>query len=305
MFQITPRSLGFTGLVAAGAILFSTAIPARAADWPKGHELAEAGTSPDGHYGILIPGADAPARPDDAEATNFLVDVKAQQVLGKIAKSNYEKDGRRMGLHVDWSPDSKICVVLYEARFGYHSVSALLPAGGKFQQYDLGTKVAQALGRAMNGKKDEEAGVPEFLSRFGGGTKILVRGAANDDPKQMRERSESAFFTGIFDAATGTWSKTAAHQVDQATYDSFAEGYGPLQTDWKDFDAQSKAENLDRFLNAVYRVLKANLPAEKFAAVKKEQVAWLKERDALKDPERQSAFVIARIKALKELAWQE
>jgi len=37
--------------------------------------------------------------------------------------------------------------------------------------------------------------------------------------------------------------------------------------------------------------------------VKKEQVAWLKELDAIKDKEKQTALVLARLKALQELAW--
>src|SRR5689334_19565962 len=115
----------FLGLAALGAALLT--IPACAEDWPKDYDVEEGATSPDGHYGIIVPGKDAPDPADGGEFVNYLVDVKAHHVLGKIAKSNYQKEGRRQDLHADWSTDSAMCVVIYGARFGYYSASVLVP----------------------------------------------------------------------------------------------------------------------------------------------------------------------------------
>jgi uncharacterized protein YecT (DUF1311 family) len=66
---------------------------------------------------------------------------------------------------------------------------------------------------------------------------------------------------------------------------------------------ESKAESLDQTLNEVYRAAQFILPLARFAAVKKEQIEWLKKRDAAPSIGEKCKLIEARIKALQELLW--
>jgi hypothetical protein len=100
-------------LVVAG-FCFVMSIVAQAADWPEGYVVHKQSSSPDGQYGIVVPGPEE--MPDPGESINYLGNVKTHQVLGKIDGANYFERQNHRDLSVTWSPDSKWCVVLYEAR---------------------------------------------------------------------------------------------------------------------------------------------------------------------------------------------
>ena len=56
-------------------------------------------------------------------------------------------------------------------------------------------------------------------------------------------------------------------------------------------------------MNKVYRAAQFILPAARFTAVKKEQIEWLKKRNAAPSTEEKCKLMEARIKALQELVW--
>ena len=77
----------------------------------------------------------------------------------------------------------------------------------------------------------------------------------------------------------------------------------PLRLNLAGANPAAQAEWLDERLNEVYTSVRLLLPPNSFAAVKKEQIEWLKERDAAGSVEEKCKSMEARIKALQELVW--
>jgi hypothetical protein len=73
-------------LVVAGVCLLMS-IVARAADWPEGYVVHKHSSSPDGQYGIVVPGSEE--KSDAEDSTNYLANLNTHQVLGKIADADY------------------------------------------------------------------------------------------------------------------------------------------------------------------------------------------------------------------------
>ena len=66
---------------------------------------------------------------------------------------------------------------------------------------------------------------------------------------------------------------------------------------------RTKAESLDQTMNKVYRAAQFILPPARFSAVKREQIEWLKKRNAAPSTDEKCKLMEARIKALQELVW--
>ena len=71
-------------------------------------------------------------------------------LLGKIADADYFERQNHRDLNVIWSADSKACVVVYEGRFGFDTISVLQLKGSGFQQTDLGRHIEKALAAAAS-----------------------------------------------------------------------------------------------------------------------------------------------------------
>jgi uncharacterized protein len=56
-------------------------------------------------------------------------------------------------------------------------------------------------------------------------------------------------------------------------------------------------------MNKVYSAVQFILPPARFTAVKREQIEWLKKRNAAPSTEEKCKLMEARIKALQELVW--
>lgn len=56
-------------------------------------------------------------------------------------------------------------------------------------------------------------------------------------------------------------------------------------------------------MNEVYMLVRLMVPAARFATIKREQVAWLKTRDAAHSIEGKSKLTENRIRALQDLLW--
>ncbi len=277
------------------------ACAAQLADWPEHYEIAEKTASPNGRYAILAPTVDAELKSDDA--TNFLVDAKTHQILGKILKSDHQIGRNRSGVRADWRADSALCVVQFDSRYGFASAAVLALKGETFQQFDVGAKIKEVLATTMY-KKKTEGTAPGLASQYGPDGKIRFRAWADNDPKRNSTSPIAGLFWGAFDTATGKWLAAAAKRVDIETVDDAFVAYGPGDPEYASYGAENKAESIEHELNSAYRVLKAMLPATEFAALKKEQLAWLKKREAPMTDDAHTKMTEERVKGLKARLWE-
>jgi hypothetical protein len=110
--------------ISAALLLISTA--ATAGDWPKGYVVHENSESPDGQFGVVVPGSEyADEASENSDEANYLANLKTYELLGKIADADYFEGQNHRGLSVIWSADSKACVVEYDGRFGFDTISVL------------------------------------------------------------------------------------------------------------------------------------------------------------------------------------
>jgi uncharacterized protein YecT (DUF1311 family) len=210
---------------------------------------------------------------------------------------------------VFWAPDSSICVVENDARYGAESISVLEIRDSSFSQTEIGDRIQKSLDNAMK-KQAHDAEMSGDVSpyfQFGTDRKVRVRALSQNNPKQFEDvKTYYALFQGTFDVAAKKWTVTDARSISAEQDDALETVYGDLkqhleQTTFE--NEQSKAESLDRTLNKVYRAAQFILPPARFAAVKKEQIEWLKKRDAAASTDDKCKLMEARIKALQELIW--
>ncbi len=285
----------------AGAAWLVLATSGLAMEWPADYEIGEGTTSPDGHYGILVPGDDLPEVA--GENVNFLADLKEHKVLGKIAQSNFRPHRTHQELHVTWAPDSSRCVAEYDMRFGVYSLLVLAPKGEAFQQLDAGVKIRATLGEVISGPSGTEIETADVTCRLGPDARIQFRAIGNDDPKGDHPRSKAAIFQGVFDAASGRWPSLSAQKADRPMAENFLKACAPLSTDFQDLGPESRVVALNKTLADLLRVLKVILPADKFAALETEQSGWILGRDSVIEPEPKAIMILERVKVLRELLW--
>jgi hypothetical protein len=289
-----------------------TPIGVRAADWPEGYVVHEQSSSPDGKYGIVVPGSEEIS--DSEESANYLGDIKTNQTLGKIADADYFERQNHRDLRVTWSPDSKWCVVQYEARFGSDMITILELNGSGLTQTDLGKHIEKSLVSAAG-----EEGYGSAFFRFARGDKLLVRALYyTGNPKLMDEKTKQARFGGTFDLKSKKWTASEAHKTKDwdALNNAYSESLaifvapnGDQSRVPEDFTGtivssdEEKVEQLDQEMNDDYKGVRAVLTPGRFAKVHQEQVAWLKKRDAAGSAAEKCKLTEARIKALQELLW--
>jgi hypothetical protein len=278
-------------------------------DWLEGAEIAQDSTSPNGRYGILL---DEPAgiSPDDIpwdRYRNILADLKAHRRLGVIRGAHYSSTFRRHELNVIWAEDSSWAVVVHQLRFDFGAITVVEPRGATFKQTDLAEHIRKALNASIarqtrNQERDPANGA---WFRAGPGREILVRATADTNPKAFEDRTTyCALFLGTFDLATGKWtrSETRAITTDQMIDLEFA--FDTSLEDGTLFnDEKHRLQWFDDRLNEVYSAVRLVLPAERFTAVKKEQIAWLRQLEAQDSIEKKCQFIGTRIQALRKLVW--
>ena len=99
---------------------------------------------------------------------------------------------------------------------------------------------------------------------------------------------------------------TDTRSISAEQDDALETAYSDLEQDLEHTTFQNeedKAESLDKEMNKVYGAAQFILPAARFTAVKKEQIEWLKKRNAAASTEEKCKLMEARIKALQELVW--
>ncbi len=282
---------------------------AAAVNWPDGYVVYENTASPDGRYGVLVPTMEAWEQDESLSEANYLADIKNHRVLGKIDKVDYFEHQNHRGLEVFWAPQSSVCVVENDGRYGADSISVLEINDSRFVQTEIGDRIQKSLDGAMK----KQAHAPEMAGdvspyfRFGTDRKVRVRALSQNNPKQFEDvKTYYALFQGTFDVAAKKWTVTDARSISAEQDDALETAYSDLEQDLEHTTFQNeedKAESLDKKMNKVYSAAQFILPPARFTAVKREQLEWLKKRNAAPSTEEKCKLMEARIKALQELVW--
>lgn len=255
--------LTYGALLVPFALVVNSRTAAATIDWPDGYVVCENTASPNGHHGVLLPTMEAWEQDESLSQANYLADLKIHRVLGKLDSVDYFEHQNHRSLAAYWAPDSSICVVENDARYGAESISVLQIKDSSFSQTEIGDRIQKSLDNAMKKQAHTEmSGDVSPYFRFGTDRKVRVRALSQNNPKQFED-------------------------VEHTTFEN----------------EEIKAESLDQTLNKVYRAAQFILPLARFAAVKKEQIEWLKKRDAAPLIVEKCKLIEARIKALQELLW--
>ena len=311
-------------LVAIAALAFLAALTLLTANrliaatnstaWPQGYVVHEGSESADGRYGIAVPESDdvEKEKPDAGVEqyyhVNYLADLKNHELLGKIRDSDYFEHQNHADLKTVWAEDSSWCVVQYDERFGFYSMAILEPKDTKVIQTDIGKQIKKALATVIKsrGDGDDESGgdaVPYYRLDDG---KAIVRVVSTTDPKEMdTKHARYGFFQGTYDVQSKKWLNVDARRLSYEGYENSGTALGDdIDQDLANLTfnkAEEKLQLLDEKMNEVYGFLRAILPPARFATVKKEQIEWLKKRDAVVSLEEKSKLIEERIKTLQEL----
>ena len=175
------------GLLVLLALVVTSRTVATAVDWPDGYVVYENTASPDGRYGVLVPTMEAWENDESLSEANYLADAKNHRVLGKIDKVDYFEHQNHRSLVVFWAPQSSICVVENDGRYGADSISVLEINDSTFAQTKIGDRIQKSLDGAMKKQAHdpEMAGDVSPYFRFGTDRKVRVRALSQNNPKQF------------------------------------------------------------------------------------------------------------------------
>lgn len=273
-------------------LLLAAASLCRADGWRKGHVVVEGTESPDGRYAILVPTYDESSLD---ETVDYLVDLKSHKELGVLKGVHYWEHANHYSLSADWSEDSTWCVIDYDWRFGFSTLSVVEIDHGRLTQTDLSKKVS-------SGTPNGEC-ISVYL-RTSEDRKVRVRAVSTTDPKSMNEKSARfGLFQGTFDVRAKRWMVEDGRPLKSAEYEALSTAYGESADSAPAAADNDTEEQLDGRLNNAYNGLRVILPAARFAKIKAEQLAWLKTRDATKDEKERRKLVAQRLEALQDLLW--
>ena len=291
-------------------MVFAGHLGAAEIPWPEEYIVKSESESPNGRYGVAIPGREM-AEEDEDKCINYLADLKSHRLLGVITAAHYFSSKNHSGLHLTWTPDSSCCAVVYERHFGFDTITILEIDDAKFRQIDVGTHVQKALDahvtKRSNDPKLEVHAVAHC--RMSPGRKFRIRALATTNPREFHDqKTYKALFEGTFDLKTKKWTVSDTRPIDavEEGWESLVGVYddvtGTLERTTFENDDQ-KLRWLDAELNRTYQALRILLKPERFAQVKAEQIAWLKKRDGVSSTVGKCKLLEARIKALQELVW--
>ena len=297
-------------------VLFALVVTSKtvaAGDWPENYIVHEHSESPDHRYGVLVLSQQAAIDQDQTDGnTTYLANLQTRKTLGEISGTDYFENQNHRDLQVIWAPDSSMCVLQYDGRYGFDSVLVLELKDESFRQIDIGKHIQKTLGRLFDG-------FVNAYFRFGPDHKLKVRALSYTNPKALPDQpTKNAVFQGTFDLKSDKWNTANAKET---------EAFDALQTAYQDASAehmivaassadvpenftgsvfsseQEKFDALDKIMNDVYQAVRAVTPSDRFAEVKQEQIVWLKTRDAAGSVEEKSKLTESRIKTLQELLW--
>jgi len=276
---------------------------ARAEDWPKEFVIAEDTESPNKQYAVLVPSFEKGA--DGGDRTNYLVDQKAHRLLGKIRGAERVVGEPRGGLGAYWAADSSKVVLEYTwQREGFREVVLVEVRDGAIAQKDLGTLLHEKLdGEVARHRKGGKCAADLFC-RWSPDGKLRVRALGDSQGKRETDAVYAALFQGTYDVTAHKWTVMDVRPVGDADEDGLSALYRNEDHANETYEKEEdKAKARDEEMNEVYQALRVILPAAKFAEVKKEQLAWLKKRDAAGTVKEKIELLEGRIRELRGLAW--
>jgi uncharacterized protein YecT (DUF1311 family) len=280
---------------------------AASADWPPNYIVQKNSESPDGRYAVLVQSQDAALAEDDNESAVYLADTKAHATLGEISKVDYFEHQNHRSLEVFWAPDSSICVVENDGRYGADTISILEIRDSSFVQTEIGEWIQKSLDGAMKKQAhgSEMSGYVSPYFRLGTDRKVRVRALSENNPKQFDNvKTYYALFQGTFDLVIRKWTVTDARSITAEQSTVLVWGYQKPDFENTTFaNEDDRAKSLDEQMNQVYQAAKFILPPVRFAKVKQEQTEWLKKRDAAGSIGEKCKLMEARIRALQDLLW--
>ena len=284
--------------------------------WPQGYVVHEGSESDDGRYGIAVPESDDVEKQktdsgvEEDSYVNYLADLKNHKLLGKIQDSDYFEHQNHAGLKTLWASDPSWCLIQYDDRFGFYSMAILEPKDTKMIQTDIGKRIKKALATVIKskGEGDDESGgdaVPYYQLDDG---KAFVRVVSTTDPKERdTKHARYAFFQGTYDVQSKKWLNIDVRRLSYQDYENSDTALGDDIDQYLANPTFEKEEDelqlLDEKMNGVYGFVRAILPPARFATVKKEQIEWLKKRDAAVSLAEKSKLIAERIKTLQEVLW--
>jgi uncharacterized protein YecT (DUF1311 family) len=188
-------------------------------------------------------------------------------------------------------------------------MAILEPKDTKVVQTDIGERIKKALATVIKSKSDgddDSGGDATPYYQLDGG-KAVVRVVSTTDPKERdTEHARYGFFQGTYDVQSKKWLKIDVRRLSYEDYQDSDTALGDIDQDLPNLTfnkEEDKLHFLDEKMNGVYGFLRAILLPARFATVKKEQIEWLKKRDAAVSPEEKSKLIQERIKTLQELLW--
>src|SRR5262249_25137358 len=144
----------------------------------------------------------------------YLANLQTRQLLGEIRGTDYFEGQNHSDLQVVWAPDSTVCVLEYDGRYGFDSVFVLELKGEGFRQINVGEHIQKSLGRLFDGYVN-----PYF--RFVPDHKLKVRALSYTNPKQLPdEPSNCASFQGTFDLKSEKWTDSSARKIKMEEWDA-------------------------------------------------------------------------------------
>ena len=277
---------------------------------PNGFE--EVSVSPDERYAVMVPGRDMAFAPEAERGfnktnnANYLVDRTTQSIIGKVDKAEYNKGGIfHDWLDIIWSDDSKNVIIAHYFRFwGISKVWVIEIGGNKIRQIEIGERIHKDLDKVIAkqaGNKDEKgSGAASASFCFEDENRLLIRVVSTTNPRQFSDqKTYAALLQGTFDMSKQKWLKEDVRAVKASDLEVLSWVY--------DYDLEvgkdESEEQLDKKLNDVYAALKIALSPKRFTDLKREQVAWLKQRDAKPTPEAKRKYIAERVEGLLDLLW--
>ncbi len=291
------------------AALIACVLSARAIDeWPQGGTIVEGSLSPDGRFGVLLPSREAgleALESDEDGIRNTLVDIKSHDALAVIRNVHYFPGANHRDLDATWAPDSGWCAVTYGGRYGFQAITLLKKHGSSWEQVDIGTHIQKALDAdvARQARKPGTTCSATAYFRAGSEGNVLVRASGMTNPKGFPEFAQNfAVFLGTYDSTRGQWIRSETREVDDA--DSFDFAFSDSLDGHTTFPSQeARVEWFDARLNDVWNVLGVILPPKRFAALQREQRAWLEKLQSADSTAAKTDLIAARIKELRVAAW--
>lgn len=273
--------------------------------WPQGASIAENSRSPDGRFGILLPPREESMEKEEDEIRNTLVQVESLKELAVVENSHYFPGENHSWLDVAWAPDSTWCVVTYDGRFGFEAITLLKKRGSGWDQADIGSHIQKALNAAVARQAENPETICSATAYFrpGAGGKLLVRATGLTNPRYLPDLVQHfAVFLGAYDTTSGRWIRSETRDVDN--FDAFDFAFSDDLGEKTSFtDEDERLAWFDDRLNDVWSALKVVLPPASFAALKKEQKAWLEKLETADSPATKTELIAERIKELRAFVW--